>query len=264
MGYIIAKCIKPRVLNALISFTIVITIWYILSLIYNPLIVPSIPSVIKSLINIFVSPNLLEEVLITTQRLLIGLSIGIFLGLVLAIVFNIYKNIRDIFSPLINLIRVVPPVSWLVLAIIWFGFNGRSSIFIVIISTIPTIFICITEGIKNIDKKFLEMGTVFDIGRVKNIKFIVIPSIIPYFKSGIRIVIGTGWKVVVMGEVLTINNGIGGAIQNARVNISPEDVIAWSIVIIILHSILEFITSKIFLDKDKALATQNTRLAENI
>ncbi|KOR25976.1 ABC transporter permease [Clostridium sp. L74] len=128
----------------------------------------------------------------------------------------------------------VPPISWLVLAIIWFGLEGKASIFIVVISTLPMMIINLIEGINNVDCKLIEMGKVFKFSKQKMIINIMIPSIIPYFQSALQIVIGLGWKIVIMGEVLSSSNGIGGEITNARLNIETNYIFAWTIIIVLL------------------------------
>ena len=62
---------------------------------------------------------------------------------------------------------------------------------------------------------------------------IILPSIYPYFQSALEIVIGNGWKLVVMGEVLTTSTGIGGAITTARLNIESAAIIAWALLLVI-------------------------------
>ena len=59
-----------------------------------------------------------------------------------------------------------------------------------------------------------------------------LPSIRPYFNSALEIVIGGGWKLAVMGEVLTTNSGIGGAITSARLNVQPDAIIAWAFLLV--------------------------------
>ncbi len=243
-------CIIKKIRNIIPSLAIVLGIWFVLSKIYNPFIIPTIGSVFDEIVNILSNVSTIKEIMITIKRLLIGLIIGISSGLFLGILLGKVKILNTLFAPIINTIRVIPPISWVVLAMIWLGLNDYPSIFIVIISTMPTIFICVIDGINNIDKKFIEMAHVFKISKRKQLKSIIIPSIIPYFKSGLKIVIGSSWKVIIMAEVLTVNNGIGGAITEARLNIETQTVIAWTVIVVFLSFILDKIVSLLFLDKE--------------
>ncbi len=142
--------------------------------------------------------------------------------------------------PVLGIIQVVPPISWLILAIIWFGLNGRASIFIVVMAVVPTMFICISDGITAIDKRLLEMGDVFGFSTFKKLRYIMIPSVLPYFGSGLKIAVGMACKTVVMGEVLTTTTGIGGQIMTARLNIEPETVIAWTVIVVGIYYVSLF------------------------
>ena len=66
----------------------------------------------------------------------------------------------------------------------------------------------------------------------KKLRYILIPSVAPYFISGLKIAVGMACKTVVMGEVLTTTSGIGGQIMTARLNIEPETVIAWTVIMV--------------------------------
>ncbi|HJG85678.1 ABC transporter permease [Pseudoflavonifractor capillosus] len=126
-----------------------------------------------------------------------------------------------------------PPVCWVVLALVWFGFNGRPCIFIVATATVPTVVINLSHGVRGVDRQLLEMARLYRFSRWKTLRHVTLPSIRPYFNSALEIVIGGGWKLAVMGEVLTTNSGIGGAITSARLNVQPDAIIAWSFLLVV-------------------------------
>lgn len=235
----------------LISLALIIAIWQVLSYKYSPLIVPDIGQVLKAIIHVLTDKSLLKEIVLTSNRLAVALTISIFLGSFIGILIGWFKKLRIIFSPMISIMQSVPPISWIVLAIIWFGLDGKASVFMVVVSTLPMMIINLIEGIENIDQKLIEMGQLFGFSKMKILRNIIIPSIIPYFKSALQIVIGQGWKVIVMGEVLTTSNGIGGELTNARLNIETEYIFAWTFIIVSLFYITNKIVSYIFNKKVK-------------
>ena len=118
------------------------------------------------------------------------------------------------------------------LALVWFGFNGWPCVFIVAASTIPTVVINLSHGVRGVDPELLEMARLYRFSRRKVLLHVTLPSIRPYFLSALEIVVGGGWKLAVMGEVLTTNSGIGGAITTARLNIQPDAIIAWAFLLV--------------------------------
>lgn len=235
----------------ILSLIIILLAWQVLSKIYSPIIVPSIKEVGHALIDIFTTKDLWQHIVITAKRLVIALSISLSLGSILGIIIGYNKKIELLLTPLISFMQSVPPISWLVLAIIWFGLDGKASIFIAVISTLPLVIIHLVESVRNIDHQLVEMGEIYKFSKKKMLTKIIIPSIVPYFQGCLQVVIGQGWKVIVMGEVLSCTNGIGGELTNARVNIETGYVFAWTIIIVTLFYITNKIMSYMFDTKIK-------------
>lgn len=237
---------KSKFFYKILSFSLVLIIWKLLTFRFSPLVVPKISSVFVSLGQILTSSELLEMIVLTIIRLSIGLAIGVGIGLIIGVFMGSSKVFKEITFPIIGLIQTIPPVSWVVLALVWFGFNGRPAVFIVVTSTLPIIGINVYEGIKNIDNNLLQMAKLYKFSKKKEFIHVIFPSIVPYFKSAFKIALGSGWKIAVMGEVLTTSDGIGGMIKLARLNVEPENIIAWSLVIVILFFISDLILGKVF------------------
>lgn len=208
-------------------------LWQLATLFFPPLVVPPIPAVCEALAEIVADEDFVSIVGTTLLRLLAGLGIGVGVGTVLGLLFGLNRSIEDVGSPLIHVLQSVPPVCWVVLALVWFGFNGWPCVFIVATATIPTVVINLSHGVRSVDPELLEMARLYRFSRWKTLRHITLPSIRPYFRSSLEIVIGSGWKLAVMGEVLTSNSGIGGAITTARLNIQPDAIIAWSFLLVL-------------------------------
>lgn len=219
----------------LFSIAAVFAVWWILSLVYPPLVVPKISGVFKNMIEILSSARMWTEIGRTITRMFQGLAVGIIIGSIAGLLGGIFDSFRQIYKPIQGIIQVVPPISWLILAIIWLGYNGRASIFIVVLAIMPTMAICIMDGIDGIDEKLVEMGRVFRFTKYKMFFSIYVPSVLPSFFSGLKISMGMAAKTVVMGEVLTTTTGIGGQISAARLNIEPESVVAWTVVVVLIY-----------------------------
>lgn len=231
------KCITVNKLYKLLAALMVMGLWWGLSKIYSPLIVPPISTVALKIAEIASTPRLWTEIGRTVIRLFYGLMLGMGIGCLSGLIAGVIKPVKLLLQPILGIIQVVPPISWLILAIIWFGLNGSASVFIVVMAVVPTMFICISDGIIGIDRRLLEMGEAFRFSRAKKLRYIMIPSVMPHFCSGLKIAAGTACKTVVMGEVLTTTTGIGGQIMTARLNIEPETVIAWTVIVVCIYYI---------------------------
>lgn len=90
------------------------------------------------------------------------------------------------------------------------------------------------------------MGKAFNFSKLKTIRSIILPSLKTYFKTGLITVFSFGWKLVVMGEVLSSSTGLGAQITDARMNLETNMVFAWGIIVILLCFLFQEITSKMF------------------
>ncbi|WP_099469478.1 ABC transporter permease [Konateibacter massiliensis] len=240
-----------KLFDKAIAIAIVFSAWKILTCFFPPLVVPTIESVVKELTEICVTGTLYNTIKITMVRLVIGLTIGVILGLILGIMMGYVPRIKGILMPIIGILQTVPPVSWVVLALVWFGFNGKPVVFIVVISSLPIIAINVCQGIEQIDKRLMQMAKLYHFSKINKLRHVILPSIFPYFETSFRVALGSGWKIAVMGEVLTTSDGIGGMIKLARLNIEPENIIAWSIIIVLLFYISDIFIFAFMLGKDK-------------
>lgn len=233
----------------LLSILLLGGMWQLATYFFPPMVVPPIPSVASQLVKIIANEEFVFIVGVTLMRLVAGLLIGIVIGAVLGLLFGFSEIIKDIMSPLINIMQAVPPVCWVVLALVWFGFNGKPCVFIVATATIPTVAINLSNGVHNIDQKLLEMAKLYGFSKAKTLRHIILPSVRPYFLSALEIVIGGSWKLVVMGEVLTTSSGIGGEITTARLNLEPDTIIAWAFLLVVLCYVTQKILKIAFCQK---------------
>ena len=232
---------------------IFILLWQLLTLFFPPVVVPGVDLVAAKMAQILTDAEGWAAILLTARRLALGLFLGIGFGAVFGILFGTFPRVERIFSPLIRILQTVPPVCWVVLALVWFGFNDKPCIFIVITSTLPTVTINLAQGVRQIDRKLIEMAKMYQFSNWQTFRHVIIPSIMPYIYSALDIVISGGWKIAVMAEVLTTSTGIGGAINTARLNIEPETLIAWAVILVLLCYLTQWLLMKVFLHRRREL-----------
>ncbi|WP_051357496.1 ABC transporter permease subunit, partial [Fusobacterium nucleatum] len=213
----------------------IILLWKFLTFIYPPVIIPKIDSVIKFLLNILSSSLLIKEIIKTLIRMCLGLFFGILASIVCTIIFSKYKLLNEIFYPIVQFLQVIPPITWLVLAIIWLGLGGKPAIMILAISTFPIMTISLMNEIKNFNKNFLQVAQLFQLSSSEEWRYIKFPILYQTFETAFLVCFSTGIKLIVMAELLTTNSGIGGQISTARINIETEGIFAWSIILIFIY-----------------------------
>lgn len=229
----------------IISFAgilLLILIWQIASNVYqSEHILPSPLMTLVTALEILADPELWPSILITILRGLEGFAISLFLSLIIGIPAGIYRSFFHFINPLLVTIRSTPVISFILLAIIWFG-NEQVPVFIAILTMFPVICLNVIEGIRNVDEDLVEMGRTYNISNRGILKDIYIPSIIPFLTGGISNALGFGWRAIIIGEVLSQPRwGIGARMQDAQTFLMVSELIAWTLIAIIISYLFEYI-----------------------
>ena len=236
---------KTRIIS-LISTFILIIIWKIASVFYNSeMILPSPESVLFTTIKLLSSKNFLLVISATILRGLTGFALSFILGTGLGILAGINKSFNAFLKPILVSVRSTPVISLILLALIWFNVE-MVAIFIAFLTMFPFICTNVIDGIKNVDHELIEMSRIYKVHRIKIIKEVYLPAITPFIFSGASSAMGFGWRAVIIGEVLSQPKfGIGTLMQTAQTFLLVNEVIAWTIIAIIISYLFEIIIRKI-------------------
>ncbi len=201
-----------------IVFIALIIIWIIISKlnIYSAYILPSPTKIINVFYTEILNGSLIKNTYISLLRVFIGFSISFILAFIFGIMFGIKENIFQYFENILEFIRNIPPISLIPLLILWFGIGEKSKIIIISLATFFPMFINIRYGIKNADKKLIEVGKSLGFSKVKIFFSIIMPHSIPNILSGMKIGIGYGFRAIVGAELVAASSGLGFMILDAQ------------------------------------------------
>ena len=139
-------------------------------------------------------------------------------------------------KPLLN---SFPSIGWAILAIIWFGPSHGTIIFVMTMILTPFCLVNVSEGLKELDAEVLEMAKSFTRRRSVVLVKIVLPLLMPYFVSALRIAYGVGWKIALVAELFGTESGLGFLLQQAQGIADATTVFATCIAIVIIFWIGE-------------------------
>ena len=172
--------------------------------------------------------------IITFVKIFSGFIIGFVLGFILAILSYKLKFVYDFINPVIATIKSIPVASFIVLVLVWVSSKYLSTVVSALI-VIPVVYSNILAGIKSVPKDMITMAKVFNVPMAKKIKTLYLGSMASYIASAVSIGIGFCFKSGIAAEVIGISKGtIGEAIYTAKLSFETVDVLAWTIVIIVL------------------------------
>lgn len=220
-------------------------VWHIIALwLSNPVLLPSPWNAIAEVVRMFLRPNFYWEWLYTIIRGLAGFAIALIVASGIGLMSAIWRPAWFLFSPLLGAIRSTPVISFILLALIWFG-SEIVPVFIGILTMLPLISFGIVDGIRNTDGELLEMAKSFRISRWNMFRHIYIPSLLPFLFNGTSNAMGFGWRAVIIGEVLSQPfRGIGSRMRDAQNYLNVPELIGWTLVAILTGYLFETLVRK--------------------
>jgi ABC-type nitrate/sulfonate/bicarbonate transport system permease component len=178
-----------------------------------------------------------NHVFASMERVIEGGIIAFIIGVPVGIGVGYSKLIGNIFNPLIEIIRNMPPMAWIPLAI--FIFVSGGSIFIVFIGVVFPIILNTIQGVRSTDVRLLDAARTLGASEATIVTKVVIPSAFPSIMTGLRIGLGVGWMAIVAAEmVIRSPVGLGYFIWNMGDLGRYSEMIAGMIVIGVLGYIM--------------------------
>ena len=180
-----------------------------------------------------------KSVLFTLSHIAAGFFAAVVTGCIFAAAASRFRCIHVLFAPIMLTIKSVPVASFIILALIWFS-SKNLSVLISFLMVLPIIYTNMLSGIKNVDRQLLEMARVFDVPRLRVVRYIYLQQILPFFYSACTVSLGLSWKAGVAAEVIGIPKGsVGERLQQAKIYLDTPDLFAWTLVIVLLSLLFE-------------------------
>ena len=224
-----------------------ILMWEIVALIINQEIyLPSPFSTFKALYDLLFSKDTYITILYSSYRTILGFLLSCFFGIILGYFCGINSFMNNLFNPLISVMRTVPVMSIIIIALLWFK-DTNVPIFVAFLMCFPLIWTNTVIGIENTNIKLLQMCKIYNIKRLKIIKSIYLYSTLPHIKAGMISALGISWKVTSAAEVLSLPKySIGRYLYDSKVYLEIPELFAWTIIIVVLSFLFEKILSMLF------------------
>lgn len=196
-------------------------------------------SVMGKLIELVQTAEFWKSVWFSFGRIAAGFTLALLLGVLLAAASYGYSLVETLLKPLTAVMKSAPVASIIILCLIWIP-SKNLSVFISFLMVFPVIYANVLEGLRQTDRKLLEMAEVFGVGLGKKICYIYLSEVLPYLLAACSLGLGMCWKAGVAAEVIGVPDGsIGEKLYNAKIYLNTPDLFAWTVVIILISVLLE-------------------------
>lgn len=179
------------------------------------------------------------NLLASLQRVGISFGLAALVGIPVGFAIGRYAPVRAMFSPIVSLLRPVSPLAWLPLGLLLFKAANPAAIWAIFICSIWPMIINTAVGVSRVPQDYLNVARVLNLSEWKVTTKVLLPAVLPYMLTGVRLSIGTAWLVIVAAEMLTGGTGIGFWLWDEWNNLKVEHIVIAIFVIGIVGLILE-------------------------
>jgi NitT/TauT family transport system permease protein len=172
------------------------------------------------------SGELPHDAIATIYRVVVGFAIGAGLALPLGLLMGNFANIYRYCNPLIQVLRPIPPIAYIPLAILWFGLGNPPAFFLISLGAFFPVLMNTIAGVRSVDSVYIRAAR--NLGARPGTLFlrVILPGATPHILTGVRVGIGVAFICVIVAEMIAVNNGLGFRILEAREFFWSDKIIA--------------------------------------
>jgi nitrate/nitrite transport system permease protein len=171
------------------------------------------------------------NLLASLQRVALGFGLAALVGIPLGFLMGRLTFVQRMLQPLISILRPVSPLAWLPIGLLIFKSANPAAIGTIFICSIWPMLINTAVGVQRVPQDYLNVARVLGLSQAKVITRILLPAVLPYVLTGVRLSVGTAWLVIVAAEMLTGGVGIGFWIWDEWNNLNVKHILVAIVVI---------------------------------
>ena len=185
------------------------------------------------------SGELIGDTISSMYRVVVGFAVGAGLALPLGLMMGSSKRAYAWLNPLMQVLRPIPPIAYIPLAILWFGLGNAPAVFLIALGAFFPVLVNTIAGVRQVDGIYIRAARNLGVNQRTMFVRVMLPAAVPYILSGVRIGIGTAFIVVIVSEMIAVNNGLGFRILEAREYFWSDKIIAGMISIGMLGLVID-------------------------
>ncbi|WP_332447304.1 ABC transporter permease [Sphaerochaeta sp.] len=157
--------------------------------------------------------NLTMHTLFSLKRVAVGFGLSSISGIILGVAMGYSKTINAIVRPLFNIIRPIPGLAWIPLAILWFGIGETTKYFIIFMGGFANIVLNSYDGTIKVNPTLEGAARLLGANDVQVFFHVILPSATPYIFAGLQVSLSTSWMAVLAAEMISSYEGAGWIIN---------------------------------------------------
>jgi ABC-type nitrate/sulfonate/bicarbonate transport system permease component len=232
-----------RVARGAVGIVCILIAWQIMSVLFDlDLVLPPPLRVLRNVITTLAvaqphwlyGPNIYVHLLHSFMRAMAGFLSAAVIAIPMGLLLGWLTPPREFLLPAIKGVYPIPGIAWIPLAILWFGLGDAAVIFVVFATTFFPMFFAAEAGTRQISPVILDAGRCFGARGLSLFFRIILPATVPFIITGLRIALGGAWRMIVAGEMLASQEGIGYVLMESRFQFRAVDLMTAMILVAVV------------------------------
>jgi ABC-type nitrate/sulfonate/bicarbonate transport system permease component len=189
------------------------------------------------------SAGIADALIYTTLHVLLGVACGAAVGILVGVAMGTIRLLNDLLTKVVEIVRTIPPLAAIPFFLVWFGVSATGRTLLLAFYTAVIVLIATRAAVRYTDPIFSSFASTLGAGRLRQLRTIVIPAVIPRIIGGIRVALGLSWGLQIVAELLGSQSGVG------RVIVLYENVQAIKeiMITVIWISIIAYVVDKVYI-----------------
>jgi NitT/TauT family transport system permease protein/sulfonate transport system permease protein len=218
-------------IRRIIALSVALLVWQIAASLADSVIFPAPWDCLIAAQDAVADGTLWKNTAASLARVGVGYTVAAFLGVLLGALSGILGSYGLGFRDVLELLRPIPPIAWVPIAILWFGLGDKSAWFVVFLGAFFPIFVQVAHAFANCPDEHLEVAQAYDASPWDTFLWVRVPAAAPHIAQGLRVGLGLAWTSVIAAELVGVKNGLGDRIQQLRYVSDYEGMLVCMIVI---------------------------------
>ena len=178
------------------------------------------------------------HVLHSSKLVLLGFAVAIATGVPLGLAMGWSRRAEALINPTFLLIRPIPPLAWIPLAIVWLGLGDAAKVLVIWFAAFVPSVINSYAGVRSLERHLVEAARMLGASRWVMLREVVIPGAMPHIFTGLRLSLQACWTTLVAGELIGAAAGLGHLLQQSALDIFPAMILVGMVFVALAGAVM--------------------------
>jgi len=186
----------------------------------------------------YADARLWQHVLQSCKLVLMGFLAAVSVGVPLGLAMGWSRRVEAFFNPAFLLLRPIPPLAWIPLAIVWLGLGDAAKVMVIFVAAFVPSVINSYTGVRAIEPHLIEAAAMLGVKRSAFVREVLVPAAMPHIFTGLRLSLQAAWTTLVAGELVGALHGLGQVLNAAAQDIFPAMILVGMVFVAICGAVM--------------------------